>query len=490
MPVDAAGGDRDREGLDGGDPVRRNAVPGAERLRSTSASTPRSRSDPQHGVEHGERAQRRRHLPQDSTLDPNGLAESAPRSSTLVLPEGLQASAGVANGLETCGAPAVGFEEGAGSLGGSLKRSSSSPLPGCPERRQDRNRQRQDAGARQGTRRRRVPRHPEHEPLRSLLVLYIVAEDENTSVRVKLAGEVKLDPEHGPAHLDLHRTRRSCPSKTAIQLFGGRGRRSPRPRGAAPTPPRPPSRPGRARPVRQLNARTSRSPRDPTAARARTRRSRSPRASRPAHKPQAGAFTPFTLTLARPDADQALSALTVHLPPGIAAMLASSRPVRNRPPARRGSAGRESRSGTATASRGPRRRHPSRCPATAYLTRATTARRSACRRRRARRRARSTSAIVIVRRARGSTSTRDTAAVTTDAGPHKRRAADDGQRRIPAQLKRITRHDRPPELPVQPDELRPDVDRRRRSAAPKARAQPPRRPSRSAAARRCRFTRS
>ena len=44
---------------------------------------------------------------------------------------------------------------------------------------------------------------------------------------------------------------------------------------------------------------------------------------RRARAPQAGAFSPFTLELSRPDGDQALSAVAVHLPPGIAALLSS-----------------------------------------------------------------------------------------------------------------------------------------------------------------------
>jgi len=50
--------------------------------------------------------------------------------------------------------------------------------------------------------------------------------------------------------------------------------------------------------------------------------------------PQAGAYSPFTLTLGNPDGDQALKGLTMHLAPGMAAMLSSVTPARNRRPAK------------------------------------------------------------------------------------------------------------------------------------------------------------
>jgi hypothetical protein len=67
---------------------------------------------------------------------------------------------------------------------------------------------------------------------------------------------------------------------------------------------------------------------------------------------QAGAFSPFTVTLRRPDGDQALSSVTAHLPPGAAAMLTHVTPCSEPPPGVPWSCGPESRIGESTASSG------------------------------------------------------------------------------------------------------------------------------------------
>ncbi len=63
---------------------------------------------------------------------------------------------------------------------------------------------------------------------------------------------------------------------------------------------------------------------------------------------QAGAFTGFQLELARPDGDQALSSVSMHLPPGVAALLSSVR-LCEEPQAARDECSPESQVGEATA---------------------------------------------------------------------------------------------------------------------------------------------
>ena len=84
-------------------------------------------------------------------------------------------------------------------------------------------------------------------------------------------------------------------------------------------------------------------------------------------QPRPARSRPLRLKLARPDADQAISARHVHLPPGWRRCSASVRPCRE-PQAASGQCGPESEIGHASSSCRPRLETHTRCPAELLLT--------------------------------------------------------------------------------------------------------------------------
>ena len=164
-------------------------------------------------------------------------------------------------------------------------------------------------------------------PFGSLVALYIVAKDPVSGVLVKLAGEGVLD-EHTLRVATTFRERAAGavrrPESRLVRRSAGVGehagevRRLSR-RMAC-------SRRGRGRVRSRCRARPkiSRSARVSAGRRARVAASRfSPGFTAFETNPAAGAFTGFQLELTHRDGDQALSGLSMHLPPGVAAMLSS-----------------------------------------------------------------------------------------------------------------------------------------------------------------------
>jgi hypothetical protein len=269
-------------------------------------------------------------LPQESTLAREGLAEADVQSTVLQLPEGMEASPAAANGLLTCTGAQVGFN-----------------LPGEPESRQTENNHfTPDATscppeAKVGSVRIRTPllknelfgsaylASQDTNPFGPPLVLYLIVEDKISGVRVKLAGEVQVDPNTGRLTSVFKGTPPVPFEELEVSLFGG-------PRASQSTPPLcgsypstgtfTPSTIGSGGEAQSRSASFSITsgvgggpcPTNPLPF------GNSFQAS--SSNNQAGAFTPFSLTIGHADSDQAIKALTVHLPLGAAAMLSTITP--------------------------------------------------------------------------------------------------------------------------------------------------------------------
>jgi uncharacterized repeat protein (TIGR01451 family) len=265
-------------------------------------------------------------LPQRSTLEAGKVAEADVRDTTVTLPEGVQLNPSAANGLEGCSEAQIGFT----GFDQATQTNEFNTAPvACPD------------GSKVGRVSIKTPLlsnelegwvylaspAPNGEegrnPFNSLIALYLVAEDPVSGVLVKLAGEGQVDE----GTLRISTTFKNTPQvpfeDLKLDLFGG-------PRASVSTPPlcgsyatdalfTPWSTPEAVSPPQTAFSVTSGVGGSgcpgvlPFA----------PGFVAGSDQGQAGAFTGFNLELSRPDGDQALGGLSMHLPSGVAALLSS-----------------------------------------------------------------------------------------------------------------------------------------------------------------------
>jgi hypothetical protein len=262
------------------------------------------------------------HLPQETTLAATGLAASDLRDARVTLPEGMQVNPAAAGGLEACSEAEVGFE------GVELGTDMFTPelaQPFCPD------------AAKIGTVRITTPllAHPlegaiyqaaqSANPFGSLRALYIVAEAPVSGVLVKLAGKVTADPATGRLTSTFENSPQLPFEDLTLTLFDG-------PRAPLSTPPYcgtytttasftpwsggPPAESTSSFAVSSGPAGTGCADPLPFA----------PSLTAGSANLQAGAFTPFTMTMVRQDGDQNLSAVRLRMPEGLLGKLASVTP--------------------------------------------------------------------------------------------------------------------------------------------------------------------
>jgi hypothetical protein len=265
------------------------------------------------------------HVPQEVSLTPSGLGESDVKNTTVTLPAGVQLSPSAADGLQTCSDAQIGFT-GVNPQTGTDEFTSSAPT--CPE------------ASKVATVRINTPLLPNalegavylaapqnflggplENPFGSLVAMYIVAEDPVSGVLVKLPGKVSPDPVSG--QLTATFAVPQLPFEDAkLEFFGSA-------RAPLSTPPlcgtyatqtsiepwsgSPPSTPASSFQIAS----------GPNGAPCSDPQPFAPGFQSGSTNLQASAFTPFTLTMTRPDADQTLSRVELQLPPGLLGSLAS-----------------------------------------------------------------------------------------------------------------------------------------------------------------------
>ena len=274
-------------------------------------------------------------VPQSTTLEVGGLAEADVRDTTVTLPAGVELSPSAANGLEACTEIQVGYTDTNPSS--QTQEFNTSPAA-CPN------------GSKLGTVKIRTPLLT-HElegslylaspaptgetgqnPFNSLVAVYLVAEDPVSGVLVKLAGEGILNE----ADLRVATVFRNAPQvpfeELSLHLYGGE-------RASLSTPVTcgdfateasftswASSEPANVlAPTGDFDI-SSPAPGQASCPSSGPQEAFAPAIAAYGQNTQAGAFTPFTLELTRPDGQQALSGLTVHLPQGVAALLSQTEP--------------------------------------------------------------------------------------------------------------------------------------------------------------------
>jgi hypothetical protein len=301
-------------------------------------------------------------LAQTGTVHTGMLAEADVRSATVTLPEGMQLNPSAANGLQACSETQIGYE-GPGSTdplspGAEEPLHFSSQPATCPQ------------ASKLGLVRLRTPLLDEElhgavylaepapqgeagkNPFDSLLALYIVAEDPALGIRAKLAGEAKLNPSTGQIASTFADTPQVPFEELDLQLFGGPTASLTTPSACGSYSASASFTPWSGAPSVSVASEPSfQITNGPGGASCSSTAPFAPTLVAGASSLQAGGYTSFALHLSRPDGDQSLTNLSVHLPAGNAAILKAVTPCPE-PQASQGACGAESEIGQASATAG------------------------------------------------------------------------------------------------------------------------------------------
>ena len=304
--------------------------------------------------------------PQKTTLEEKGLAEAQIRNTIVKLPAGVQLSPSAANGLQACSLAQIGYR-------GRNPQTSTDEFNEHPTYEQEGSCPKASKvgtveivtpvleGKLEGSEatlegsvylaeEQKSESEPMRNPFRSLFALYIIVEDPISGALVKLAGKVELVEDTGQITSIFPNAPQLPFSRLTLTLFSGSRASITTPRAcgnyttlASFTPWS-----GTAAVERSLNPEEFNITSGPGGSACASPQPFNPGFQAGSTNNQAGAFTPFTLTLTRGDADQALKGVSMTLPPGMAGLLSTVKQC-GEPQAEEGTCGPESLIGSATA---------------------------------------------------------------------------------------------------------------------------------------------
>jgi hypothetical protein len=248
------------------------------------------------------------HVPQDLNLNGAGLSEADVKDTTVTLPAGVALNPAAADGLQACSEGQVAVDVDAPAA--------------CPE------------ASKVATVEIKSPLLPDPlvgeaylaaqdaNPFGSLVALYIVAEDPTSGVLVKVAGEVKPDPVTGQLVSTFKDTPQLPFEDLKLHFFGG-----------SRAPLSSPALCGNYTTTSSIAPWSGNAPAEPSSEfQILTGPNGSACANPLPFAPaltagttsiQAGGFSPFTMTMSRPDGSQNLQAIKLKMPPGLLGTLAT-----------------------------------------------------------------------------------------------------------------------------------------------------------------------
>ncbi len=273
------------------------------------------------------------HVDQEASLNPTGLADASVRNTTVALPAGVALNPAGANGLSACSEAQIGYLVGESNPPETMRFTPSEPeplLPGvnwCPE------------SSKIGT----VDIHTpllEHDltgsvylaspapseetgqnPFNTLIAIYIVAKDPVSGVLVKLAGKVEPDLVTGQLVSTFTDTPQLPFEDLYLSFFGGSRAPLGTPALCGSYTTTASIAPWSGNPTSELVSPPFQITSGPNGSSCSDPLPFSPSLTTGSTNIQAGAFTPFTMTMSREDGNQNLDAIRLHMPLGLSGLL-------------------------------------------------------------------------------------------------------------------------------------------------------------------------